>query len=152
MNENNDPMNEVVQELRKIKVFTGMAGIALVLMLISTILSTILSIGALALIMPNALKTIEKADRSSFSNQTRELIKQDKLDEALAKIADRKTSHPNDPYAHYYEAKIDIMQGRPKKALIGLEELRVIAPGWEEEYIAPHVKLAEKQIAESEEK
>jgi len=149
MSENDNSMNEVVQELRKIKIFTGMTGVALTLMLISSILSTFLSVGALALIMPNALKTIEKQKQPSFRKTVEDLVKQDKLDEALTEISVRKETHPNDPYVYYWEAKAFLFKGEPEKTLICLKKTQELAPGWEEEYITPYAKLAKKQIDDS---
>lgn len=153
MTENHNSMDAIVQELRKIKIFTGMTGVALTIMLIFTMLSTLLSIGALALIMPNVLKTqaamLGKQNTQSFSDQTSELIEQGKLDEASAKISARKETHPNDAYAYYYEAKIHLAQGEPEKALVELDKIRELAPSWNKEYTDPLIELAEKRIAES---
>lgn len=146
MNNGND--EEVIAQLKSIKKWVIAGAIGFLLIGLSALIFTI-SIVQMTANIQNMYASGEcgDADPAFSHNVVSELIKQGKLDDAVALIDARLSTHPNDAYAHWYKARILVLKKEWKTANEHIEKLEIIAPSWEEEYIEP----LRKKIRESSE-
>ncbi len=66
-----------------------------------------------------------------------ELFEQGKDEELLSMINERLKSHPNDPSAHWFRAKVYYLNKEWAKALESVERTEMLSPNWKEEYTQP---------------
>ena len=84
-------------------------------------------------------------DASSFSRAgVSRLIEQGKIGEALNLTISRLETHPNDPTAHWLKARIHMIEEDWQAALKHVDKAELLAPSWEEEFLAPMRKKIER--------
>ncbi len=135
MNNGNDV---VVAQLKSIKEWVVVGAIGFLLIGLSAVIFTVSMVQMTASLESECPIGECGSDCSGFSkNEVSELIKQDKLDDALVLIYKRLITHPNDAYAHWYKARIHVLKKEWKVAQKHIEKMEVIAPSWEKKYIKP---------------
>ncbi len=134
----NDGNSEIVTKLKSIKKWVIAGAIGFLLIGLSAAAFTAAMVQMTAN-FENSYSSSECSDNDpDFSHdKISGLIKQNKLDDALALLNQRLKTHPNDPYAHWYKARIHVLTEEFDLAQEHIEKMEVLAPSWEKGYIAP---------------
>lgn len=134
-----DKSSEAIRELKRIK-WLLVATVAIGLLLTASIVAGVASVYYVS------QSFAEHAQPASFRDKADALLKENKLPELKALAEERLGEHPNDENAEWYLALYYYHAKEWDKALEHLEQVRFLAPSWEQEHVEPYAKIARERL------
>jgi len=129
---------EIVEQLRSIKKWVAVGAIGFV---IAGIGITLFSASMVQLVSvfeeENSGKECETENCKFSWDSANELFEQGKTNELLKFVKKRLKTHPNDPTAHWFKAKVHYLNKEWSLAIESIEETETFAPSWRSEYTIP---------------
>ncbi len=79
----------------------------------------------------------EKENSELSWENASELFEQGELKKLMSLVDERFKTHPNDPTAHWFKAKVYYLNQEWELALESIEKTELLAPSWRQEYTIP---------------
>lgn len=134
-----DKSSEAITELKRIK-WLLVATVAFGFLLTASIVAGVASLYYVS----QAFE--EQIPPTSFRDRADALLKQNKLPELKQLAEERLGDYPNDENAEWYLALFHYHSKEWGKALEHFEQVRFLAPSWENEHVGPYVKVARERL------
>jgi hypothetical protein len=116
---------------------------------IKTILLVVSVVGGIALLFA-IIRTlfdlyfdIQRLMAKHFESAADDLLKQNRLAELKAHVAERLTTHPNHEYARWYLARALYLEGDRESAQREFAVLARLCPSWRDQHIDPFLRELE---------
>ena len=134
-----DKSSEAIRELRRIK-WLLVAAVVMGLLLTASIAAGVAGVYYMSRTFAEPVQPV------SFRDKADALLKQNKLPDLKALAEERLGEYPNDENAEWYLALSYYHTNDWDRALEHLEQVRFLAPSWEQEHVEPYAKIARERL------
>ena len=139
-----DPQEYQAKVLRQLNSIRTAVWIAAVALLVGAVVAIAVALYAVKM-LPSCKSEVF---RPQYQRNLRELLAENKIDEALKAATQRKATNPGDPYAWYSSGLAYYHMKDWTNALHDLKEAQTLSPTWEKDFTGPYIKTIEGILTE----
>ena len=134
----NDSNIEIINQLKCIKKWIAVASLGFLLIGVGVSLFSVMMIQLVSTFEEEFSEIMPENENDEFSwESASKLFQQNKTEELAIQIEERLVTHPNDPTAFWFMARIHSLNREWDLAIEGIEKTELLAPNWRNEYTQP---------------